>query len=159
METSLTGKALDFGSNEYGFESHVSNLYNYYLNYVLNKIKINQSKKSLFFDIIFSKKNLNIVILFKNLGLIRRFYILKHKNGRFIIRLFILFYKNLPLFLDFKIISKPSISYYISTKALKIIDSRTLNSIFLLSTSFGIITHKEALSLNIGGKLLLSFSI
>ena len=25
MGTSLTGKALDFGPNEYGFESHVSN--------------------------------------------------------------------------------------------------------------------------------------
>ena len=26
VETSLTGKALDFGSNEYGFESRVSNI-------------------------------------------------------------------------------------------------------------------------------------
>ena len=30
METSLIGKALDFGSREYGFESHVSNLYGPY---------------------------------------------------------------------------------------------------------------------------------
>ena len=28
METSLIGKAVDFGSKEYGFEPHVSNLLN-----------------------------------------------------------------------------------------------------------------------------------
>ena len=27
METSLIGKALDFGSNEYGFDPRVSNLF------------------------------------------------------------------------------------------------------------------------------------
>lgn len=159
METSLTGKALDFGSNEYGFESHVSNLYNYYLNYVLNKIKINQSKKSLYFDIIFSKKNLIIIKLLQNLGMIRRFYIIKIKNKNLKIRIFILFYKNLPLFLDFKLISKPSISFYISLNALSLLNKRTLNSVFLLSTNFGIITHKEALKLNTGGRLLASFSL
>ncbi len=64
METSLIGKALDFGSNDCGFESRVSNIfYNYSYNYVINHLVFNTQKKNLKFEISHTKKNLKLLIL------------------------------------------------------------------------------------------------
>ena len=59
METSLIGKALNFGFNECEFESRVSNIYSYSLNYTLNQININLKKRNLKFYIRNTQKNFN----------------------------------------------------------------------------------------------------
>ena len=48
METSLTGKALDFGSNEYGFESRVSKTMNSrrYLEFIIKYNTCVKKKKT-----------------------------------------------------------------------------------------------------------------
>lgn len=59
METSLIGKAADFGSEEYGFESHVSNMFaNSSIN-TINHINLNLKKKKLKFEFKFNKKKLS----------------------------------------------------------------------------------------------------
>jgi small subunit ribosomal protein S8 len=54
--------------------------------------------------------------------------------------------------LNFKSISKPSFPIYISSQDLWKFDKSL--AIIILSTSKGLITHKKALSLGIGGKVL-----
>lgn len=49
--------------------------------------------------------------------------------------------------------SKPSESIFLNSNELKKLNAKT-NCIFLISTNLGIISNKEALAKNIGGKLL-----
>ena len=75
METSLIGKALNFGFNECGFESRVSNMTtNHAIINVTNILKITLKKKKLYFDIIFSKKIFYYIKLLKQLKLINSFF-------------------------------------------------------------------------------------
>ena len=113
----------------------------------------------MYFDISFSNKIFHIIKLFKSLGLIRRFFIYTNKNLKYTIRVFVFFYKNSQIFNSLKIMSRPSTSFFISTKAIVLLNKRSLNSIFLISTDHGIVTHKEALRKKIGGKLIAFFSI
>lgn len=159
LETSLIGKALDFGSSDYGFESRVSKMiYNYFYNYVINHLHINSAKKSLKFEIVHSRKVFNLLCVFKKLGCLKSFFIFKN-NKNLKIRIFIYFYKKSPIFKNFKLISTPSKSFCISLKALKLLHNRTQNSLYLLSTTKGIITHLEALRFKIGGQLLLLITL
>lgn len=159
METSLIGKALDFGSKEYGFESHVSNtMYNYAWNYVINHLQLNSSKKNLKFDILYTKKILHIIKFFKRIGLIKNFYLFR-TNNLIKIKIFIAFHKKLPLCKHMRLISTPSRFFFISYKALLLLHNRTLNSFYVLSTPHGLISHVEALKLRIGGKLMILLSI
>lgn len=159
METSLIGKALDFGSKEYGFESRVSNIiYNYALNYVLNHLQINSNKKNLKFDIFFTKKNIKFIRFLKYIGLIKNFYLFKNSNY-VKIKIFISFYKRIPICKNIKLLSTPSRNFFISYKALLLLHNRSLTSVYLLSTSKGLITHMEALRLRTGGKVVMRLSV
>lgn len=154
MEASLIGKALNFGFNDYGFESHASKInYNHWLNYVTNQVNLNIAKKNLRFTIICNKTTLSILNLLKTSGLILNYYLII-KNNQTSAVVYIYFYKKTLLFRNFKIISTASRSFFITRKVLFLIEKRTLNSIFVLSTPKGIISHKKALQEGIGGKLL-----
>ena len=158
LETSLIGKALDFGSSEYGFESHVSKLiYNHPYNYLLNNIKLNSAKKKLQFKIRFTVRNLTFLKLLKSLGAIRNFYIIKNNSVFF--KIFLYYFKRTSILKNFKIVSTPSRFFFISLKAISLLNNRTGSSIFLLSTPFGIMTHQEAMRFGTGGKVLAVFSI
>ncbi len=159
METSLIGKALNFGFNEYGFESHVSNLtYNYAYSYTINMINVNSAKKNLAFNMVFTKKISPLLHIFKKYGLIRNYTINVTSKG-LVARVYLSFYKNNPLCKNFKLISKPGNTYYISLRALYLVSKRTKNSIFILSTNKGLITHNEAILQKIGGVVIGFFSV
>jgi ribosomal protein S8 len=154
VEASLIGKALNFGFNDYGFESHASKInYNRWLNYVANHINLNIAKKNLRFTIVCNKTTLSILNLFKVSGFILAYHLIT-KNGQTSVVVYIYFYKKTLLFRNLKIISTASRSFFITRKALFLIEKRTLNSILMLSTSHGIISHTKALQKGIGGKLL-----
>lgn len=154
METSLIGKALDFGSNEYGFESRVSNIfYTSSHNYILNHLILNSNKKKLNFEILYTKKNIRLVYFLNKIGLIKNYFCFT-KNQFYKIKIFIAFYKFLPICKNLKLLSTPSRSFYVSYKALSLLHNRTLDSLLILSTSRGLITHLDALKLKIGGKIL-----
>lgn len=155
METSLIGKALNFGFNEYRFESYVSNLKNNYCySYLINQINLNIAKKKLKFKIIYKLNIIKILNIFKNLGFILNYNLIIIKKKKYII-VYLCFYKNISFFKKFKLISKPSKAYFISNKMLKLLNKKTFNSVFILLTNKEIINHKTAIKLNLGGKMLM----
>lgn len=159
METSLNGKALDFGSSDYGFESHVSKLpYNYFCSYLLNHLRLNSSKKSLSFEIVYTKKIYSLLKLLSKIGIVRNFFFIKKKKNIFI-KIFIYFFKNSPLCKHLKLISTPSRSFFISLKGLKLLSLRTGGSVYVLSTSLGLLTHIDAIKNKIGGKFLMFITV
>jgi ribosomal protein S8 len=133
-------------------------IYNYFYNYTTNHFQINSSKKSLYFQILYTKKVFNLVRVFKKLGLIRSFFIIKNKNFYYI-KIFNCFYKKFPVCSYWKILSTPSKSFHISLKALRLLHNRTQNSVYLLSTTRGVITHLDALKFQIGGQLVLFITL
>lgn len=153
METSLTGKAVDFGSIECGFESHVSNKikYNSYA-YLVNHINILTSSKQRWALIVFNKKLLRLLILFKRLGFINSSLIVSKKNKRLKLTPFL--YKNSTFFKGVRLISTPSKAFIIKLKSLRLLNQSLRESLLILETSRGILTHKEALKLRVGGRLL-----
>lgn len=132
--------------------------YNYSLSYVLNLIKINTARKDLIFDLIFTKKTFIFVKILKKLGYIHKYSITKKKNSLYI-KIYIYFFKNKRINTYFKLVSKPSKSFFISLKSLRLLSKRTGGSVFLISTSYGLITHREALDKKTGGIIVGFFSL
>ena len=82
METSLIGKALDFGSNEYGFDPRVSNIrYNTYA-YVVNHLNLAISRKKLFIKIKYTKKALSLVKALHKIGYISNYSVIGKAQTR-----------------------------------------------------------------------------
>lgn len=129
----------------------------YYFSYLLNTLNINKLHKNLSFNIVFNKKNLKIITILKKLNLIYK-YTLINKNNLFFIKINLYFYKNKPLASFLKIFSKPSKIFFLSYKSLRLLDKKSGNSVFLLSTPKGVLTHKDAIKLKTSGFILFFFS-
>lgn len=133
-------------------------LYNYSFAYLINLININKAGRNLYFEIIFTKKVFKFLFFLKKFNFIYK-YVLVNKNQSFYIKIYLYYYKNKKICSHFKLISRPSHLFSISYKALRLIDKRSGSSIFILSTSIGLISHKEALKNNITGNVIGFFSI
>lgn len=133
-------------------------IYNYNISYLLNLININKAHKILFFKIPFTQKNLKFLIFLKKFNLINK-YILIKENNKIKIKIFLYYYKNKKICHTFKLISKPSNKFTVSYKALRLLNKKSGSSLFILSTSYGLISHKEALKLKITGIVIGFFSI
>mgnify|MGYP000551002506 CR=1 FL=1 len=76
METSLTGKALDFGSNEYGFDPRVSSMrYNSYA-YVVNHLNLAISRKKLRIKLKYTRKTHQLVKTLFTIGYISNYIVI-----------------------------------------------------------------------------------
>ena len=116
LGTSLTGKALVFGTKEYGFGSHVPNVIfgKPYL-YVPLNLNILISKKLFFCKLILTKKILSISKIFFAIGLINNYKLgFYTKNNFKFIKFTIFFYKLKPFFKEIKIVSSLVNKYKIS---------------------------------------------
>lgn len=117
---------------------------------VTNHVNISLTKKLPFKKVIFSKK---IKVLMQSLlssGIIHSLF--TYRIGKFMhLKFSIFFYKNVPFFHKVKNVSTPSKKFYISLKALKILTTTLKATTVILSTSKGIITHREALRHKVGG--------
>lgn len=158
METSLIGKALDFGSNECGFESLVSNLMPYYTHaYVVNHVNILLSRKQKCVQIILTKKTLRLIRVFYKNAVIKNYIIvektIKNKKTKFI-RFTGLFFKNESYYKGIRLVSTPSKKHTISLKGLNLLKKISGTSLIILETSRGIISHIDALKLGVGGLIL-----
>lgn len=120
--------------------------------------KINRAKKNLNFEIKFSKSNFQILKLFKTLNLVNKILLIKKKNNDLYILIHLYYFKTLSVGTNFKILSTPSKSFYISLKALKLLSKRTGNSIFLISNSQNMADHPSIIKQKNGGLLLGFFS-
>lgn len=155
METSLIGKALNFGFNEYGFESRVSKMnYTSSVNYLLNHVSFNSKNKKLIFKIQISKNLIKLLFILKKHSIISSFNIFKNVKNRFFVYISPSYNKNLLINFYFKSYFLPSRKFLISLKALKLINTRTGNSTYIISSSHGIIDHKQAINLHKSGILM-----
>lgn len=134
-------------------------LYNYAYNYTINVLNINSAKKNMWCTLIFSKKVHDLLKIFQQNGIIRYYKIIFLNNKKFKIKVYLNYYKNFPLTKKIKLISRPSKTFFISVKALLIIKNRTHGSVFILSTTDGLINHTKALQYNKGGVLICFFSV
>lgn len=158
MGASLTGKALDFGPSEYGFESHASKIvssstYSHFLAHVNLAIKKKQAQTT----VRYSKHAHQLLLILHRVGCIHN-YIIHSNVVRGKVRKFITFsvtyYKGTPFFKGVRVVTTPSRQHNVSLTALTVINVSIGSSIMLISSSKGLLTHKQALSRGVGGQIL-----
>ena len=147
METSLTGKALDFGSNEYGFESRVSNIQTKpYLGFI-SAYNTSLKKKKQIFHVRSSYENRQVIQVLKRLGLLR---FLQTPDKKFIT--IIPFYSK-----TYKLNRVTTLTYFtknpkhVSLKALEVLTNHSPLTQLIVSTPYGLLTNQEAISKRVGG--------
>ena len=64
------------------------------------------------------------------------------------------FYKNTPNYKNIRYVSTPSKKHTVSLKALRMLQTALKASILILSTSYGLVTHTEAIKLRVGGVII-----
>lgn len=112
------------------------------------------ANKKLYVFVLYTKKIFQFLLILNSLCYVNFFLLLtrKKKNqSKLFLKIYPFFYKNILLFQKIKIISKPTKSFFISLKALKLISKRSDRTVILLSTSKGILTHSQALDRRISG--------
>jgi ribosomal protein S8 len=113
------------------------------------------SQKKLTLLIIYSKKAILLLRLLYAAGAIQNYYVLtRNSHTHNFIKVFVTYYKNQPLTKYFKLMSRPSRTFYISYPALRILQKKTYSSIYFVSTSAGLMTHHDAITRRIGGILI-----
>lgn len=133
-------------------------LYNYNISYLINLININKAKKKLYFDVFYTSKNFYFIQILKYFNYVSKYTIISKNNKNFF-RIYVYFYKSrFPLF-RFKLLSKPSKKFYVSLKSLKLIQKKSGASVFLISTSKGIVPHTVAIKNKLSGFIVGFFSL
>lgn len=154
METSLIGKALDFGSKEYRFESCVSNLgYNYAVTNVINIWKISKAHGKLNFDIRYTKKHMAVIKLLSRINVIFDFKLL-YINNILYVRITPLFKHIKPIGLCAKTWETSAKKFPVTLRGLKIISKKTGSGNYIISTSRGLLTHHEAIQQRLAGRIV-----
>jgi ribosomal protein S8 len=128
-------------------------MYNYYISFLVNHIKMNSAKKNLKFELLYTKKIFLFLKFLKSINYIYKFNVFLKKKKLYIM-IFLYYFNRLSFVKNFKIISKPLKNYFISFSSLLLLTKRTSNSIYILSTSKGFLTHTEAIHQRTGGILL-----
>jgi ribosomal protein S8 len=164
LETSLTGKALDFGSNEYGFDPRVSNIRYDSHAYVINHLNLAISRKKLRVRFKYTRKTLELTKALFSIGYVSNYSVVsKHTTLKFTkslnsknswIYVSTVFFKNTPFFKSLRLVSTPSKKHITTLKGLKVINLSIKSSVVILSTPYGIIDHREALRVGTGGTIL-----
>ena len=123
--------------------------------YVSSHYNLLVLKKRRVKKIIYSKSIINIVKLLYRSGAISYFSILNSTTSKqMYIKFTVFFYKNISFFQKLIQVSTSSKSFYITNKSLKLTQKIFKSTIIFVSTSKGYLTHKEALSLGLGGKII-----
>lgn len=121
--------------------------------YVANHFNILNSKKVPRISIIYTTKTIRIVKALYSNRIIQG-YVVTSVEGKNFITFNTQYYRGVPYFSHFKVVSVPSKSQTISLKALRIAVKSIGKSLILLETDKGIITHNEAITYAIGGKIM-----
>ena len=151
LETSLIGKALDFGSNEYGFESRVSNVPNKLYVTFMSQYNIAIRKKKQFFVVKNTSTNYQLGRVFARLGLVR----LSLSSDRQTLSATLFYTRNQKLTKIILLNSATKSSLPISNKALRLLVTNVPTQQLILSTPYGVLTSHEAVALGVGGQAIL----
>lgn len=125
----------------------VNNPYSYFLNQLL----INSSQRKLFFDVRITSKTKSLANLLIQLNVIRRFY----KKNETSYRVFPTYTRYRRHTRSIKTYTRVNGRIRFKLRTLQIIGVSTPHSHYVLETSKGLMTNKEALRHNVGGLLLL----
>ena len=119
--------------------------------YFLNQLKVTSSQKKLYFDARTTTKTRTLANLLVRLNVIRRF----HRLNTDVYRIY-------PAYTRFRKYSRPMKGFTRSNgrhrfrlQTLQVLNLNTPNTYYILETTQGLMTHKEALRLKLGGLLLL----
>ena len=126
--------------------------------YLINHVNLTLGKKCPQTTIIYTKNSHKLVFVLFKLGCINNFitHCKTTKGGteRKYLTFSIFFYKNTPFFKNIRLVSSPSKQHTITYRGLQILKHSIGSSVILLSSTKGIITHKEALKLGLGGLII-----
>lgn len=125
--------------------------YNSY-SFLINHLNLLCSTKRRWSLIKYNKKTLNLLKIFKKLGFVSSFLIIS--SSKKLLKISPFFYRKHIFFSSVKLISTPSKVFTVKSKTLTILNRSLGGTIIILETSRGLITHKEAIKLKIGGRLL-----
>ena len=100
----------------------------------------------------YTKKSLKLISLLHKLGVIHSFIIIS--NSQKIVKVSPFEYRQTPFFKSVRLVSTPSRSYTIKISSLKILEKSIGQGIIILETTQGLITHRDALRLNVSGRIL-----
>ena len=96
-----------------------------------------------------------ILTLLKKLGVINSYLIIQDNKHFLTVKLSPFFYKNSSFFRGIRLASTPSKRFNLKLRTLQILEKSLGETILILETSKGIMLHKDALKLRLGGKILL----
>nr|BCQ06567.1 ribosomal protein S8 [Nitzschia putrida] len=121
--------------------------------YIISHL-INQIKQSIFLNhkilrIYKTKKSYSLIDFLYKEGFIKNFEEIKENKQDFLL----LYLNKIKKFKNIKIISKPGVRFYKKIKK-DLKNFHTKKELIVLSTSKGILTHKKAKYLNVGGEIL-----
>ena len=123
--------------------------------YFSNQYNLLVSKKHRYKNLRFTKTTKNIAQVLHRAGAISNFTIFNSPiNHQTYLKITIFFYKNSPFFKKIKLVSSPSKKFYITTHSLILLQKIFKSSILILSTSKGLLTGTEALSIGVGGSII-----
>nr|ASY95737.1 ribosomal protein S8 [Stylonychia lemnae] len=139
-------------------------LYNDSTNYVFNHIKFNLKNKKIYFHLPYLRKTWELIIFFKKYSLVSTYTLIKNKKSnknnkinKIFIKIYLSYYRNLSTTSNFKMLSTITKTFYISYRSLKILNLRTGCGLYLISTSYGLMFHTQAIEKHLGGFVVAFF--
>lgn len=133
--------------------------YSHAYSHLLSVINIRALQKSLCFEIVYTKAVFNFLKFFKKNGVINNYVLFFGPRSQLFIRIYLVYYKKLPLSSNCRIITRPSKQYFITYRALTLLSKRTFDSTYLISTDFGLLSHNDAVNCRKGGVVVAYFSV
>jgi len=108
-------------------------------------------RKSLYFEVQMTTQLKRLASLLLSLNVLRRF----HKTTNSTYRVFPAYTRYRRYTRSFKTYSRVNGRIRLQLKAIRLLNINTPHSYYILDTNRGLITHKEALKLGVGGFLLM----
>ena len=146
MEISLIGKASAFGTDEYRFESYISNINKLNINYLYNRLNSRNIYKYSFILMKYTKYILLLLKKFKYEGIISSFT----QFNYWLFKVYFNYPGCLTVFRNIKFTFKNKTRYSISFKAMGYF-LRNNYTILYFSTSHGILSSEEIWRYRCGG--------
>lgn len=120
---------------------------------LVSNINLAFSRRSVNNKFRFTNNNYTVMKCLYSLGLLNSISLVVINGTRYI-RFSLFLYKSNPFFYKIKNVSTSTKRYYVTLKSLQIMATYLKASTVVLSTSYGIINHKEALRRRVGGIIL-----
>lgn len=126
--------------------------------YVISHYNIAASRNWSKIVILATKKSLLYVKILYKVGAIKNFILIKSNSKTDKIVLTPSFYRNSPVYKNIRYVSTPSKKHTVTLKALRLLKTALRASILILSTPYGLVTHKEAIRRKTGGIIICALS-